>query len=130
VWNALCFFGRLYVKAYLEKIRKMTFLSSLLPVDLQFSDGYLDLILVRDCPQLSLLSLMSELNHGNHVKSPYVMYLKVSNKKTFSLVFIIFSFLTVEQLLYDVKEIFIIFITCRERMFLMIYMYIYIYIYI
>ncbi|XP_062161641.1 sphingosine kinase 2 isoform X2 [Alnus glutinosa] len=45
--------------------------------DAKFSDGYLDLILIRDCPQLSLLSLMSELNHGNHVKSPYVMYLKV-----------------------------------------------------
>lgn len=70
----------------------MTFSSSLFPVGLQFSDGYLDLILIRDCPQLSLLSLMTGLNNGSHVKSPYVMYLKVSNTKTFNLVFIIFSF--------------------------------------
>ncbi|KAK7319612.1 hypothetical protein RJT34_04335 [Clitoria ternatea] len=45
--------------------------------DAEFSDGYLDLILVKNCPKLSLLSLMSELNNGGHVKSPYVMYLKV-----------------------------------------------------
>uniref|UniRef100_A0A2N9GPW4 YegS/DAGK C-terminal domain-containing protein n=1 Tax=Fagus sylvatica TaxID=28930 RepID=A0A2N9GPW4_FAGSY len=45
--------------------------------DAKFSDGYLDLILIRDCPQLSLLSLMTGLNNGSHVKSPYVMYLKV-----------------------------------------------------
>lgn len=43
----------------------------------EFSDGFLDLILIRDCPKLSLLSLMTELNNGNHVKSPYVLYLKV-----------------------------------------------------
>ncbi|KAF5475600.1 hypothetical protein F2P56_007392 [Juglans regia] len=45
--------------------------------DAKFSDGYLDLILIRNCPQLPLLSLMTELKSGNHVKSPYVMYLKV-----------------------------------------------------
>ncbi|RVX08568.1 Sphingosine kinase 1 [Vitis vinifera] len=44
---------------------------------LEFSDGYLDLIIIRDCPKLPLLALMSELNKGNHIKSPYVMYFKV-----------------------------------------------------
>ncbi|KAK3013404.1 hypothetical protein RJ639_009465, partial [Escallonia herrerae] len=45
--------------------------------DAEFSDGYLDLILIKDCPKLSLLALMSELGSGGHVKSPYVLYLKV-----------------------------------------------------
>ncbi|GAV58854.1 DAGK_cat domain-containing protein [Cephalotus follicularis] len=45
--------------------------------DAKFSDGYLDLIIVRDCPKFELLSLMSELNNGGHVKSPQVKYLKV-----------------------------------------------------
>ncbi|XP_028788685.1 sphingosine kinase 1-like isoform X1 [Neltuma alba] len=45
--------------------------------DAKLSDGCLDLILVKRCPKLALLSLMSELGSGNHVKSPYVMYLKV-----------------------------------------------------
>lgn len=43
----------------------------------KFSDGYLDLVLIKDCPRLGLLSLMTELNNGNHIKSPYVFYLKV-----------------------------------------------------
>ncbi|EXB51817.1 Sphingosine kinase 1 [Morus notabilis] len=43
----------------------------------KFSDGYIDLIIMRDCPKLALLSLMGELNNGNHVNSPYVTYLKV-----------------------------------------------------
>lgn len=43
----------------------------------KFSDGYIDLIITRDCPKLPLLSLMTEMNNGNHVNSPYVMYLKV-----------------------------------------------------
>lgn len=47
-------------------------------VNVQFSDGYLDLIIIRDCPRLSLLKLMTELNDGGHVKSPHVLYLKVS----------------------------------------------------
>ncbi|RDX65566.1 Sphingosine kinase 1, partial [Mucuna pruriens] len=50
--------------------------------DAKFSDGYLDLIITKNCPMLPLLSMMSELNKGGHVKSPYVMYLKV---KAFSL---------------------------------------------
>ncbi|CAJ1961544.1 unnamed protein product [Sphenostylis stenocarpa] len=50
--------------------------------DAKFSDGYLDLIITKNCPKLPLLSLMSELDNGGHVKSPYVTYLKV---KAFSL---------------------------------------------
>lgn len=50
--------------------------------DAKFSDGYLDLIITKNCPKLHLLSMMSELNKGGHVKSPYVTYLKV---KAFSL---------------------------------------------
>ncbi|KAF8413970.1 hypothetical protein HHK36_001967 [Tetracentron sinense] len=42
-----------------------------------FSDGSLDLIIIRDCPKSSLLMLMAKLNDGSHVKSPYVLYLKV-----------------------------------------------------
>ncbi|XP_061367679.1 sphingosine kinase 1-like [Gastrolobium bilobum] len=45
--------------------------------DAKFSDGYLDLIIVKNCPKLPLLSVLSEVNNGGHVKSPYVMYLKV-----------------------------------------------------
>ncbi|XP_057512473.1 sphingosine kinase 1-like isoform X1 [Actinidia eriantha] len=45
--------------------------------DAKFSDGYLDLILMGNCPKLALLSLMTELNNGNHVNSPHVLYLKV-----------------------------------------------------
>lgn len=46
---------------------------------LQFSDGCLDLILMKDCPRLPLLKLMTELDTGGHVKSPLVSYLKVSS---------------------------------------------------
>ncbi|KAK7252198.1 hypothetical protein RIF29_35987 [Crotalaria pallida] len=45
--------------------------------DAKFSDGYLDLIIMKDCTKLPLLSLMSKLDNGDHVKSPYVTYLKV-----------------------------------------------------
>ncbi|KAF8391407.1 hypothetical protein HHK36_023711 [Tetracentron sinense] len=45
--------------------------------DAKFSDGYLDLIIMKDCPKSSLLTLMAKLNDGSHVKSPYVLYLKV-----------------------------------------------------
>lgn len=45
--------------------------------DAKFSDGYLDLILFKDCPKLVLLSVMSEVNKGTHVNSPHVLYLKV-----------------------------------------------------
>nr|GEW59425.1 sphingosine kinase 2-like isoform X1 [Tanacetum cinerariifolium] len=45
--------------------------------DAKFEDGYLDLIVMRECPKLALISLMSKLNDGGHVKSPYVVYIKV-----------------------------------------------------
>lgn len=57
----------------------MWFILHLSLVDVQFSDGYLDLIIMRDCPRLPLLGLMSQLNNGNHIKSPHVMYFKVSS---------------------------------------------------
>ncbi|XP_076917345.1 sphingosine kinase 2-like [Bidens hawaiensis] len=45
--------------------------------DAKFEDGYLDLIVMRECPKLALISLMSKLDNGGHVKSPYVVYIKV-----------------------------------------------------
>lgn len=45
--------------------------------DAKFADGNLDLILIKDCPKLGLLALMTNLSDGGHVKSPHVMYLKV-----------------------------------------------------
>ncbi|KAK9133861.1 hypothetical protein Scep_013389 [Stephania cephalantha] len=43
----------------------------------QFSDGYLDLVVMMDCPKSNLLAMMSKMNDGSYVKSPYVLYLKV-----------------------------------------------------
>ncbi|EPS68311.1 d-erythro-sphingosine kinase, partial [Genlisea aurea] len=43
----------------------------------EFSDGYIDLVLIKDCPKLPLLMLMTAMNSGGHVKFPYVSYLKV-----------------------------------------------------
>ncbi|KAJ7968468.1 sphingosine kinase 1 [Quillaja saponaria] len=43
----------------------------------KFSDGYMDLIFIKECPTFSLLSMMTELSTGNHVKSPHVVCLKV-----------------------------------------------------
>lgn len=45
---------------------------------MQFSDGYLDVIIVKDCPKAALLSMMLKMSDGSYIKSPYVMYLKVS----------------------------------------------------
>ncbi|CAN4092077.1 unnamed protein product [Withania somnifera] len=45
--------------------------------DAKFSDGYMDLIVIKDCPKLTLLLMMTELNKGGHVKSPHVLYFKV-----------------------------------------------------
>ncbi|KAB5533947.1 hypothetical protein DKX38_017033 [Salix brachista] len=45
--------------------------------DAKFADGNLDLILIKDCPKLGLLALMTNLSNGGHVKSPHVLYLKV-----------------------------------------------------
>ncbi|KAH0468736.1 hypothetical protein IEQ34_001968 [Dendrobium chrysotoxum] len=49
----------------------------------KFSDGFLDLVLIKDCPKSALASLLLKTGNGSHVKSPYVMYLKV---KAFRLV--------------------------------------------
>lgn len=35
--------------------------------------------MMKDCPRLPLLKLMTELDNGGHVKSPLVSYLKVSS---------------------------------------------------
>ncbi|KAI3740760.1 hypothetical protein L2E82_31233 [Cichorium intybus] len=43
----------------------------------KFDDGYLDLIIMRECPKLALLSLLSEMSNGDYVKSPHVLYIKV-----------------------------------------------------
>ncbi|XP_059283257.1 sphingosine kinase 2-like isoform X2 [Lycium ferocissimum] len=45
--------------------------------DARLSDGYLDLVVIKDCPKLTLLSLMTEINKGGHVRSPHVLYFKV-----------------------------------------------------
>ncbi|KAL8130409.1 hypothetical protein V2J09_019564 [Rumex salicifolius] len=45
--------------------------------DAKFSDGFLDLVLIRDCPKMALLSLMTEVSKGNHIKDPHVLYIKV-----------------------------------------------------
>ncbi|KAE8728630.1 Sphingosine kinase 2 [Hibiscus syriacus] len=45
--------------------------------DAKFSDGYLDLIMLKDVPKLALLSLMSNMNDGNYIKSPHITYIKV-----------------------------------------------------
>ncbi|KAL0911248.1 hypothetical protein M5K25_019373 [Dendrobium thyrsiflorum] len=49
----------------------------------KFSDGFLDLVMIKDCPKSALLSILLKIKDGSHVKSPYVMYLKV---KAFKLV--------------------------------------------
>ncbi|XP_057828685.2 sphingosine kinase 2 isoform X1 [Cryptomeria japonica] len=43
----------------------------------EFSDGYVDLVIVKKCPKWSLLSLLLKMKDGGHVKSRYVQYLKV-----------------------------------------------------
>ncbi|KNA10376.1 hypothetical protein SOVF_144790 [Spinacia oleracea] len=45
----------------------------------KFSDGYLDVILMKDCPKLGLLSILTSLSNGDHVKSPHVLYFKVKS---------------------------------------------------
>ncbi|XP_074305499.1 sphingosine kinase 1-like [Silene latifolia] len=45
--------------------------------DAKFSDGFVDVVLVKDGSKLGLLSLMTEHSNGNHVKSPHVLYFKV-----------------------------------------------------
>lgn len=43
----------------------------------KFADGYLDLIIMKDCPCWTLLSLLTKLQTGEHIRSKYVQYLKV-----------------------------------------------------
>lgn len=43
----------------------------------KFADGYLDLIIMRDCPRWALLQLLIKIQSGTHIKSKYVEYLKV-----------------------------------------------------
>ncbi|KAG0477227.1 hypothetical protein HPP92_013631 [Vanilla planifolia] len=43
----------------------------------KFSDGFLDLVLIKDCPKSSLVSILLKMKDGKHVNSPYVLYLKV-----------------------------------------------------
>ncbi|KAJ6815728.1 sphingosine kinase 1-like isoform X1 [Iris pallida] len=43
----------------------------------KFSDGYLDVVLVQDCPKAALISLLTKMADGTHIKSPHVMYFKV-----------------------------------------------------
>ncbi|KAH7662346.1 sphingosine kinase protein [Dioscorea alata] len=43
----------------------------------KFSDGYLDVIIIKDCPKSAFMSILLKMKDGSHVKSPYVMYLKV-----------------------------------------------------
>ncbi|KAJ0966014.1 hypothetical protein J5N97_027152 [Dioscorea zingiberensis] len=43
----------------------------------KFSDGFLDVVIIKDCPKSAFMSLLLRMNDGSHVKSPYVMYFKV-----------------------------------------------------
>ncbi|KAJ3670270.1 hypothetical protein LUZ60_010594 [Juncus effusus] len=43
----------------------------------QFSDGYLDAVIIKDCPKSVLLSLMLQLGDGSYINSPHVIYMKV-----------------------------------------------------
>ena len=60
--------------SYLCKLLKLLIIST----NFQFEDGYLDFIVMREWSKLALISLISKLNSGGHVKSPYVVYIKVS----------------------------------------------------
>jgi sphingosine kinase len=44
---------------------------------MQFSDGYMDAVIIRDCPKADLLALLLKMSDGSYVKSTYVTYLKV-----------------------------------------------------
>eukprot|EP00249_Psilotum_nudum_P025719 c30552_g1_i1 orf=600-2051(+) len=43
----------------------------------KLADGYLDLIVVEDCPRWELLGLLMKMRDGSHVNSKHVKYLKV-----------------------------------------------------
>ena len=44
---------------------------------LQFADGYMDLIVMKECPKWTLLNLLLKVQTGGHIKSKYVEYIKV-----------------------------------------------------
>ncbi|KAL3677363.1 hypothetical protein R1sor_027311 [Riccia sorocarpa] len=43
----------------------------------KFNDGSFDLIVIRQCPRLKLVSILLNMKNGSHIKSKYVQYLKV-----------------------------------------------------
>jgi len=43
----------------------------------EFSDGYLDAAIIRDCPRWDVLGLLFQMKDGAYVNSPYVEYFKV-----------------------------------------------------
>uniref|UniRef100_A0ACD5WJK0 Uncharacterized protein n=1 Tax=Avena sativa TaxID=4498 RepID=A0ACD5WJK0_AVESA len=45
----------------------------------KFSDGYMDAVVIRDCPKADLVALLLKMSDGSYVKSPYVTYLKVKS---------------------------------------------------
>lgn len=46
---------------------------------LQFNDGYLDLIVIRNCPRWKLVGILLGMKNGQHIKSKYVQYIKVTS---------------------------------------------------
>uniref|UniRef100_A0A453FPD1 sphingosine kinase n=1 Tax=Aegilops tauschii subsp. strangulata TaxID=200361 RepID=A0A453FPD1_AEGTS len=42
----------------------------------KFSDGYMDAVILKDCPKADLLALLLKMSDGSYVKSPHVTYLK------------------------------------------------------
>ena len=45
----------------------------------KFSDGYMDAVILKDCPKADLLALLLKMSDGSYVKSPHVTYLKVKS---------------------------------------------------
>ncbi|TVU38410.1 hypothetical protein EJB05_11778 [Eragrostis curvula] len=43
----------------------------------EFSDGYLDAAIIRDCPRWDVLGLMFQMKDGAYIESPHVEYFKV-----------------------------------------------------
>ncbi|XP_024519675.1 sphingosine kinase 2 [Selaginella moellendorffii] len=43
----------------------------------KFADGFLDLIVLRDCPRYKLIGLLTSIQQGKAVESKYLTYLKV-----------------------------------------------------
>jgi sphingosine kinase len=44
----------------------------------KFSDGCLDLVIMKECPRWDLFQLLLKIRSGRHIKSKYVEYLKVT----------------------------------------------------